>query len=289
MPTYEYKFDEGSGTTIAETNGGTSLTLTGGTWGTGYTQVLGASSQKFAGPNGLYYNLNTFSFALWIEFTAVQADNYRHYLNIGSGGGGLTASFFMSMQPSNGKFTTAITDGTNYTETFDATSPTPSVGTKYLICATYNRVGGAFNNILKIRHTSDGSTWYTNTNTGAALMQQINTYALRTNYNAGFESASDANAKYYRLNIYDGYLLTDSDMQNIFNAGSEGAISTGATILNKRTLGSLHILNLNSPPNSGLGVDAQIGSLATLNNSGVGETYLKVGSSATSWQKFTTI
>lgn len=287
MATYDYLFNEGSGSIINEVSAGPSLSLSGSFfWGSDYLQLSAINTANFFNAsNGIFSDFvgDSFSIVLWYEPTALSLDQYRSFLTIGDGA--LGNSLFCSTEIGTGKWWVSV----NQTTGLLGGSPSLSTGVKYMFVITYNRVGGVSNNIMTLRWTSDGVTWNSNSRSNMPLINVNGTFELRSNYNQGSGGLQNTSGRYYRLTMYEDLVLDNSQMQAIFDAGSEGSAGNIASLLNLKTLGSKKILRLSETPNSGLGFNAPIASLAFVNNSGVGEMYLKTGISNTAWNKVSTI
>ena len=89
MSNYEYFFNDGTGSTIAEANSGQNLSIIGSPiWGADNLRLNGyAGANYFESPNGFLGNLasNSFSIALWFEYNTLNLDQNRSIFNIGSG------------------------------------------------------------------------------------------------------------------------------------------------------------------------------------------------------------
>jgi hypothetical protein len=222
VPT-EWLFNEGSGTTMADTkgNGGFSITAGAATWGTGWVEVNGYGGNKMETAAGIYHGLNTFSIAAWVEpVNIVSSSTPRAFLCLGDesiSAGNLS----FGMMCVNGVVEFRISNGSSYTQL--TSNHIPVNGTKYLFVATYERVGGTGNNKAKFRFTSDGITWYELTSSSAVLMQQNSTHKLRN----GWEFATGtADVKWHRLGLYNDKILTNDEIQAIWDSGSEAAASS---------------------------------------------------------------
>lgn len=292
MANLEYLFNDGSGTTVLETNGGPSLTVLGTpVWGSDYLSLAGLGNY-WESPNGTNHNLNSFSVAVWISFNDISNVQDEIFFNIGNGD--LGRSFYLALNPTPPQAGNAnspyvlVADGVTYTLIATSGGPAVTTGVKYLMCATYTRVGGAADNILTLRYTSDGTTWYSGSTSSARLFEQNSTYEVRSNFYQSFGNVN-ANARWYRTNVFDGLVLNNDQMQLIWDAGSEGSIEGLSFIQSMKTLGNLKILNVSGRPNLGAGISAPVASVALVNNENAGETWLKTGAGNTAWSRVSTI
>jgi hypothetical protein len=220
-PIHLFSFNEGSGSTVTDSIGTSNLTTNSSTWGSGYLSVDG-TSQILEASNGEMHDLNDFSVASWVSFNALSNSAFNQsFLALGSGqDGGLSGlSFGVGLETGTHIPRLLVSDGSSGLTILTAGSAV-SVDTKYLICITYKRNGGASNNIATIRWTVDGTTWNENSNSSAILMVQDASFELRNNNYVLNEPAIGIDAKYYEVKVFDS-VISNTDMQNIWNAGSE--------------------------------------------------------------------
>jgi hypothetical protein len=212
----QWDFNEGIGTTVVDSKGVSNLTTAGSvTWGSGYLQVPASSGAGWAATTGFAANSNCFSIATWVEFVAV---GNKGIISIGNG---------TTANSSNNAVTVYLDTSNRFTvNTYPTgtltTSLVATTGVKYLVIYTYQRNGGSANNAARVRVTSNGIDWYEASSTTAGLMVQSSTYTLRSQWGSGFE----ANARYHRVLFYPERTLTNSEMQSIYDTGSEGTLAT---------------------------------------------------------------
>lgn len=222
---YNWDFNEGSGTTISANKGGTNTNLTTSgtvTWGTDNLSVNGISgANSFAGANGFMSQLNSFSICLWFEWNGTSINNWFLAIGDGTGTANSNISFGFTRQDSGG-MGASVNSGSAGTIITSGVQPTN--GVKYFCVATYQRVGGAGNNILTFNFTADGTTWYRASSSTAVLMQRNVNHELRSSIISNFTNST--NGKYYRLIVLPDKILTNDEMQSLFNIGSEGSLST---------------------------------------------------------------
>lgn len=212
--TARWDFNDGSGTTITAAVGGNNITAVGtsGTWGTGYFQT---NNGQWTAPVGFLSQIDNYSFFLWTSLNDASQTTTRYYLSLGSGGTNSALAFTLYIG-ATGKVNCAIIDGSSQTViSIPATSFLPASNEKFLICFTYTRVGGATNNAMSVRVTKDGTNWFEASNTSARLMRKLSTFFWR----AGTGGSS---SRYYRFGIYNNKVLSNSEMQAIWDVGSEG-------------------------------------------------------------------
>jgi len=215
-PSYRWQFNEGSGVTASEdvTDLDDFTINDGPTWGSGYIDT-----QDMNLPSGTLYDLpNTdFSIAFWVEPTNFEAVANTFFAQIGNGN--ITSlshfSFGFGVRGNN-RWGVWVTDGSSST-VLETPSGLVSLGEKWLYIVSYKKVGGASDNVVKVRATKDGVTWHQVDSDTCVLAQQVGTHALRTPE----ESITfNMKCKFYDLHVYSGVLLTDQEMQVMWDLGS---------------------------------------------------------------------
>lgn len=220
VPVARYKFDEGSGSTAADLYGGGSLTVTGGSFGTGYLSLDGdTGTNEYAGANGTLYTIGNTDFTLvfWVYPNAIGGAQ-EDLLVIGNGATGNSGDrtlrlYYWEASP---RITVNLVDSgtlskdTNLSFNMDA-------GTKYMIAITYVKSTND-NCTLKIYAAPFGGAFSTATDTTQKLLRQVNTHEIRSKGAAGGTGAMDN--RHYDLSVYNS-VLTQTQLDAILAAGSE--------------------------------------------------------------------
>ena len=210
-------FNEGSGNILdLHPTNGNDLTATGGTYnGTSVTFDGSGAAEFWTGPAGYFTNSGDFSIYVWMEFNGFVAGVER---GLGLSDGSMAAAsnwkFALRTASATNLLTAQFSDGTT-TWLLD-TGVAPTVGSKVLICITYQD-GGAGASTGKIRWTEDGITWNSATNAAINSLPAVPTFALRSDP----EPTSRTDADYYAMRGLEGHVLSDDEMQEIWNLGSE--------------------------------------------------------------------
>ena len=219
-PSSDWLFNDRSGSTIEDNKNLYDLTASGTyLWGEQYLNVDGSGLNGFAAANGGYGSLgaNSFTIALWVSFNAVSSN--RSFLAIGSGSNVSEAgdnALIIDYRSAPG-FRASVSNDSSLSRTTEI-GGTLVAGVKYLMLVKYTRAGGASNNTIEMRLTTDGITWYSNSNSSAVLMQQDATFELRNV--VSLTTGIDAN--YHRMMIFNGTVTTTGQDDDIWAWGSEG-------------------------------------------------------------------
>jgi hypothetical protein len=219
---HEWLFDEGTGTTVADTKGVAPLSFIGSpTWGSGYLNT-GSSSNGWTTPAGSFYDCNNFSLGMWVEWNSL-AGSSVYIVNMSDSSGTAESNYNWGIYTtSNGASINANFSSTGGTPvTLTPAGFTPQTGIKYFIMLTYQYNSNGTSN-HRFRITSDGVTWHEASTNAQTVPVFSSTKRLRSMLGTTFGQ----NVKYYRMYFYRNRVIDDSEMQALYNAGSEASAMT---------------------------------------------------------------
>jgi hypothetical protein len=221
---YDYLFNEGSGTTASPVGGGgDDLTITGGSWGTGYLSLDGnTGTNEYTSAAGLWHSIGDFAHSgvIWFMPNALSA-NTETLFRIGTGGGTTAGAqtFAITYAGLSNRLEATAWDAVSASKTTNFTGSQLSNGTKYLLMWTYNPSTND-NCTLKLYLAADGNpaSLVTVTDSTQKLWKQNNTHKLVSKALLGATTGMDV--RRYRLTRYDEVLTQDQFLE-LLDRGSE--------------------------------------------------------------------
>lgn len=210
-----FLFNEAPGATSAvDSKGVVSITPAGAFTFNGDSLTIDGrtAANRYVYSSNAYYNADSFSIVLFCKFITLGA--IVEHLSL-SDGTNLTGYSWLLRTANTGL--DLIIRSAGGTTQINAAG-TVNIDKMTMIVITYTRTGGAADNIARIRWTQDSITWYNASNTSAVLMQQNSGFSIRSNRTS---SLGAVNAKNYRQIIFNNKVLTDFEMQSIWDAAAE--------------------------------------------------------------------
>ena len=209
--------DEGSGATVTDNKGISNLTQNLCSWGTGYIDITGTVANEYVNEAVANYpQMDSFSVALWWKCNTLGL-NLSFLLN-GTGGSAATYNFRLTSDGTdNTRVNAQVSDGTTANQVQTATGAINTTD-RFFTCITYQRVGGASNNVWTMHHTKDGVTWDRPTSSTTLLMQKLAGSTFRSK--GTLSSAFGLDIRWYKLEVFNGAVLTNDQVQELYNRSS---------------------------------------------------------------------
>ncbi len=208
---YSWSFNEGSGTAANDyAPTGYDFTLTTPAWGEGY--VNPASMTLSSGVSGINQIVSSdFTITSLFETNTGVSSSNGLFLTLGNGSTASfsDASFWLGVR-SNERLGILATDGTNPIDLALSDGPTVADNTRYFYSLSFTK-GGANDNTITLRVTSDGVNWYEATQTGVNDLNSDTSFELQTT------NASTMDADYYKLEVFEE-VLDSTSLQTIYDS-----------------------------------------------------------------------
>jgi hypothetical protein len=275
-PSNEWLFDDSSGSIASDSNGSLPLSLSGSyTWGNGFLDIDGNNNNGnwITNSTGYFSTIDTFSVAVWVEPVAFTQQpgggNIGIVTALGNGNDDLNNWAWYLEYDNTGAIAASISSGI-FGDTGDATglnitdpNSFMAIGTKQLLILTYKTNNpSASTNEFTISTTKDGVNWYSASTNTARYLTINSGYELRNNI-ASYHNTFN---RYYKLDYFANKVLTQNEMQQLWNQGSESSSSVGSiqfTISDTEVFeGDSVTLNWNDPSASALYIDNGVGTVA---------------------------
>lgn len=221
-PTSDWRFNESSGTTAADTKGVSGADFTFGsapTWGSGGASIGGGANTGFAATAGVHYTNQPYTHAYWIKFNAaLGADTDISALGTNASTLAGNRAEYSLVQSGRAGWSYTVTDSSSGNHVLNVAGVNFDTTSKYLVVERYDGTGGNGATIMRVDITKDGSTWHTGDKTDANPMRESASFKRADRRNA---AGAGVNHVRYRETLWAGTALTDQQVADLFTAGSE--------------------------------------------------------------------